>query len=115
MHKYRAHDVRIFTNPKSIQLELMNYGPVETGFMVYEDFMHHTGGIYRHRYGNLIGGHAVKIVGWGNENGTDYWIVQNSWGPNWAENGFFRIAFGEVNIDSMCIAGKPFVFSQNKF
>jgi len=94
-------------NPASIQANLMQYGPVDTGFEVYEDFMYYTGGIYTHTSGQLLGGHAVKIVGWGEENGVKYWIVANSWGEDWGEKGFFRIAFGQCGIDSDAVAGQP--------
>jgi hypothetical protein len=41
------------------------------------------------------GGHAVTIVGWGeNQNGQKYWIVRNSWGNDWADGGYFKIAKG---------------------
>nr|CDJ88565.1 Peptidase C1A domain containing protein [Haemonchus contortus] len=40
------------------------------------------------------GYHAVKIIGWGKENGTDYWLIANSWHNDWGENGFFRILRG---------------------
>ncbi len=43
-----------------------------------------------------MGGHAVKIVGYG----SDHWIVNNSWNDSWGDNGTFRIAFGESGIDS---------------
>lgn len=48
---------------------------METAFTVYSDFENYAGGIYHHVVGTAAGGHAVKIVGWGIENGVKYWRV----------------------------------------
>ena len=44
-------------------------------------------GVYQHVCGKYIGGHAVKIIGWGYENGTSYWLVANSWNTDWGDKG----------------------------
>jgi len=105
--KFKADSYTQFSSIDEIQTSLMEDGPVEAGFDVYEDFMNYESGIYERTSDNLLGGHAVKVVGWGNESGTDYWIVANSWGPAWGETGFFRIAFGQCGFESEMIAGAP--------
>lgn len=45
--------------------------------------------------------HAVIITGWGVSGGQEYWIVKNSWGTGWGENGYFRINFGLCGIGTV--------------
>ncbi len=103
--KFKSTAAGSFDTPAAIQAEILANGPIETGFTVYADFMSYTGGIYKHVSGGVMGGHAVKIIGWGVESGTNYWIVANSWDTTWGEKGFFRIAWGQCGIDADGIAG----------
>lgn len=90
---------------KKIQHMIMTGGPVETAFTVYSDFETYVSGIYHHVTGGQAGGHAVKMVGWGEENGVKYWKIANSWNPYWGEKGYFRITRGgnHCGIEDMVI------------
>jgi len=80
-----------FDNSDEIKLEIIENGPIMTGFEVYMDFLEYKSGIYsKSKNTEFLGGHAVKLVGWGVENGVEYWIAKNTWGTSWGENGFFR-------------------------
>merc|ERR1719160_142417 len=93
----------------NIQSAIMAGGPMETAFTVYSDFENYGGGIYHHVSGGMAGGHAVKFVGWGVENGQKYWKVANSWNPYWGEKGYFRIRRGnnEGGIEDGAVASSP--------
>ncbi|GAB6019648.1 hypothetical protein CHUAL_001206 [Chamberlinius hualienensis] len=92
-----------------IQTEIMTNGPVEVDFVVYEDFITYKSGVYYHITGSALGGHAVRMFGWGNEKGEDYWLLANSWNTDWGDNGFFKIRRGvnECEIESNAVAGIP--------
>jgi len=93
----------------SMKTELAKNGPFEVAFHVYEDFMSYSSGIYYHTSGGFEGGHAVKLIGYGEENGMKYWICANSWDRDWGEQGYFRIRRGtnECDIESQAWAGIP--------
>mmetsp|Transcript_3482 Transcript_3482/g.8667 ORF Transcript_3482/g.8667 Transcript_3482/m.8667 type:complete len:567 (+) Transcript_3482:58-1758(+) len=86
-----------------MMMELYNNGPIVVSFEPSDDFMFYSGGIFQDLKPGALAplglnsvewekvDHAVLLVGWGEEAGQKYWLVQNSWGQDWGENGFFRI------------------------
>ena len=111
MHSYKCLGkiTECRQDKECIKEELYENGPLETGFAVFSSFMNYKSGIYQYKDGIIQGGHAVKIIGFGHDDtsGLDYWICANSWGPDWGESGFFRIAWGECNIDYSVLACIP--------
>lgn len=63
--------------------------------------------MYQHAAGTPLGGHAVKIIGWGQDDVSAWWLVQNQWGELWGEQGLFRIVRGqnECGIEEEITAG----------
>lgn len=104
--KHKAKD-SYSVSATNLQAELMAKGSISVAFTVYEDFEAYTGGVYRHVAGKNLGGHAVKLIGWGVDNGVKYWTVVNSWNPSWGEKGLFRILRGsnECGIEASAVAG----------
>jgi len=104
---YAATVVAVARNVDAIANEILKNGPVEAAFTVYEDFNNYKSGVYQHVTGKAEGGHAIKIIGWGTQNGTPYWLVANSWNTSWGDKGFFLIRRGtnECGIETSVTAG----------
>ncbi|GBN16180.1 Cathepsin B [Araneus ventricosus] len=92
-----------------IKTEIYKNGPVQGTFTVCTDFITYRSGVYRHVTGEEMGDHSIRILGWGTENGTPYWLVANSWNPDWGDKGYFKILRGsdECGIESSIVAGLP--------
>jgi len=93
---------------EAIQREIMTNGPVATAFLVFEQFQYLNHKVYsRTSTDEFVGGHMVRIIGWGQTASEKYWLVANSWGEDWDELGYFKIRRGtnECNIESTVVAG----------
>lgn len=99
-----------------IMKDIYTWGPVATGFNVYPDLHHFDGkSIYEwDGIGKSTGGHSCVIVGWGEEDGKKYWIIRNSWGKEWGDNGYFKMMRGSnhLEIEDNCIGCIPDFFYQ---
>jgi hypothetical protein len=104
-------------NNDMIKYEIFKWGPVCSSFLVYEDFYlfnPETDHVYIHdasNYTEVVGGHAIEIVGWGeflsNGKTIPFWWIKNSWGLNYGEKGYFRFYRGanqcEIENNIICM------------
>lgn len=106
---YGEDSFSISRNEKEIMAEILENGPMEASYDVYDDFPNYKSGVYVRTSSEKLGGHAVKVLGWGEENGVKYWLVANSWNNGWGDRGFFKIRRGtnEASFESDMNAGTP--------
>jgi C1A family cysteine protease len=97
-----------------IKAALFNHGPVVAAIYASSSpFRKYTGGVFgaddesvctapkRPFAGGNKTGHVITIVGWGTlDDGRTYWIVRNSYGPDWGEDGYMRILAGCSSVAS---------------
>jgi cathepsin B len=86
---------KVANNAEAIQRDILANGPVQAGMWLTADFEIYSSGVFTTTSTEIIGGHAVRIVGWGIEQGMPYWTVANSWNDEWGEAGRFRIERGK--------------------
>jgi len=108
--RHRAREVySLSSDENEIQHDIRTHGPVEGAFTVYEDFLHYKSGVYQHVHGRPLGGHAIRVLGWGEENGVKFWLCANSWNSDWGDSGFFKILRGSnhCGIEGEMVSGIP--------
>lgn len=93
--------VNISTSEVDLQQALFQHGPVSVAFQVIDGFRDYTSGVYHNvtcKNGPMDVNHAVLAVGFGTDaQGMDYWLIKNSWGASWGDNGYFKLQRG-VNM-----------------
>lgn len=94
---YRIQGWHLLMSQSQRKQAICEDGPIVAQMQVFEDLPYYKSGVYEHVDGQLLGLHAVCVVGYDDSAGC--WIVKNSWGPKWGEQGYLRIKYGQCCID----------------
>merc|ERR1711998_9798 len=104
---------------KAMMQEIYENGPIVSAFKVNPRLLHYAEGVFLeigegvptvNRWEETD--HAVVVVGWGETvSGKKYWIVKNSWGAEWGNDGYFQVQRGTdvMAFESMAVAALPIV------
>ncbi|MBC7081689.1 MAG: hypothetical protein H5T44_05560 [Thermoplasmatales archaeon] len=98
---------------ESIKKALIEHGPLVVCIYVWEDFMHYKGGIYKHRWGRLRGGHLITLVGY--DDSERYWLCKNSWGNKWGEEGWVKISYDANLFIKNCYGGSGILYLEEVY
>ncbi|CAD5223858.1 unnamed protein product [Bursaphelenchus okinawaensis] len=91
--KIKIRGVEKIFDEKKMKDDIMANGPAAAEIDLYSDLISYQTGVYSPSPNAfIVGKQTVKIVGWGSDNGTSYWLAVNSWGENWGLHGVVKIA-----------------------
>ncbi|CAO2842029.1 unnamed protein product [Amaranthus hypochondriacus] len=86
--------------------------PMSVAFQVVDGFKLYKEGVYTSTTcgsSSMDVNHAVLAVGYGVENGVSYWLIKNSWGADWGDNGYFKMEMGKNMCGVATCASYPIV------
>lgn len=87
-------NIRTFQGENQLKNFVANVGPISAWLVAAPIFQHYNGGVFYDASCSRAGqnyNHLVLIVGYGTENGQNYWLMKNSWGTTWGEAGYMKI------------------------
>ncbi|CAN6699151.1 unnamed protein product [Malus baccata var. baccata] len=86
--------------------------PVSVAFQVVQSFRFYKSGVYTSDTcgsSSMDVNHAVLAVGYGVEDGVPFWLIKNSWGQSWGDNGYFKMEYGKNMCGVATCASYPVV------
>lgn len=99
---YQADQFRLFNDSMDVVKQaILDYGALYTN--MYNDAVYYNSTNYTYYYGGTAStDHAILLCGWDDNKvtagGTGAWIIKNSWGTGWGENGYFYISYNDSKV-----------------
>lgn len=106
LSKAPTNKVKIFYDHDDIKNDIYLNGPVTAGIQLYADIYTYKTGLYIPTTTEKRERHSVVLVGWGIEAGREYYIVQNSWGQEWGDKGYFKLPLDQCEVNSAVVAAE---------
>ncbi|XP_052741893.1 digestive cysteine proteinase 1 [Bicyclus anynana] len=104
VHKIKGFAAVPLLSVNAMKVALYKYGPVTVTINANDNVdVYHSGIFYDPTCNKRRMNHAVTVVGYGQREGVDYWIVKNSWGEDWGEDGY--ILFSATNNNCHILEG----------
>lgn len=102
-----------YVGVEDIKKAIYTEGPVSASIAVDSDFAAYKEGVFKFSQKKQpeAGNHAVEIIGWGIENGEEYWILLNQYGKRWGDKGRIKIRMGtnEGLVESFVYGATPLI------
>ncbi|CAH1391941.1 unnamed protein product [Nezara viridula] len=100
--KLKAYTNIRYRDDDALKAAVATVGPISVGVSANHDhFRFYKGGVFNGDTCKYMIDHAILLVGYGSENGEEYWLVKNSWGAAWGEGGYIRFKRSIKNICSI--------------
>ena len=96
--------VRVADNDYTAHIDALQNGPL--AIMIAANALQNYGGGILTKCDCDVN-HAVQLTGYGSQNGKDYWLIRNSWGPDWGESGYLRVARFGAGSEPTCSDTTP--------
>lgn len=102
-------DIKARDETATLQALVAN-GPLSVNIQVPDEMLYYESGVLNVascKYNALQIDHAVMLVGYGIEDGTNFYMVRNSWSTYWGDQGYIKIARGDLDCCVACEPGYP--------
>lgn len=84
--------IQVNNSEAALKEALSTNGPIIVSLYVTSRWRFYKSGVWYDRQCSEVTNHSMLLVGFGTDNGKDYWLIKNSWGKDWGDKGYIKVA-----------------------